>query len=73
MPKDATRVRASASRMEGFGETVQSQVPKSSFFRIFSFFFFLWRQLQHMEVPEPGVDLELQLPAYTTAMEIPDP
>ena len=59
--------------MEGFGETVQTQVPKASFFRIFNFFFFLWRQLQHMEVPGAGVDLELQLPAYTTAMEIPDP
>ena len=37
------------------------------------FFFFLWPHLQHMEVPGPGVESELQLPAYTTAMATPDP
>ena len=26
-----------------------------------------------MEVPRPGVELELQLPAYTTATATPDP
>ena len=26
-----------------------------------------------MEVPGPGVESELQLPAYTTAMATPDP
>ena len=31
------------------------------------FFCFLGPHLQHMEVPRPGVKLELQLPAYTTA------
>lgn len=31
------------------------------------FFPFLWPRLQHMEVPALGVELELQLPAYTTA------
>ena len=30
-------------------------------------FFFLGPYLQHMEVPGPGVESELQLPAYTTA------
>ena len=30
------------------------------------FFFFLGPQLQHMEVPRPGVTSELQLPAYAT-------
>ena len=29
--------------------------------------------LQHMEVPRPEVELELQLPAYTTAIATPDP
>ena len=36
------------------------------------FFFFLFPflglHLQHMEVPRPGVELELQLLAYTTAI-----
>ena len=31
------------------------------------FFFFLEPHKQHMEVPGTGVELELQLPAYTTA------
>ena len=30
-------------------------------------FFFLWPHLWHMEVPRLGAELELQLPAYTTA------
>ena len=29
---------------------------------------FLRPHLQHIKVPRPGVELELQLPAYTTAM-----
>ena len=45
-----------------------------SFFLFFflSFFFFLGPYLQHMEVPRLGVELELQLPAYTTATAMPD-
>ena len=37
--------------------------------------FFLWPQLQHMEIPRLGVQLEPQLQAYTTATAIatPDP
>ena len=35
-------------------------------------FFFLWPYLRHVEVPRPGVKLELQLQAYTTAMATPD-
>ena len=31
------------------------------------FLFFLGLQVQHMEVPRLGVELQLQLPAYTTA------
>ena len=40
-----------------------------------SFFFicFLWLHLQHMEVPRLGVNLELQLPAYTTTTAMPRP
>ena len=33
-----------------------------------SLFFFLELHLQHMEAPRLGFELELQLPAYTTAM-----
>ena len=40
---------------------------------IFFFFFFLGPQLWHMDVPRLGVLLELQLPAYTRATEMPDP
>ena len=36
-------------------------------------FFFLGPHLQHMEVPGLGVESELQLSAYTTAMATPDP
>ena len=36
---------------------------------IFFFFVFLGLHLQHVEVPRLGVQLELQLPAYTTATQ----
>ena len=36
------------------------------------FFCFLGPHPQHMEVPRPDVQLELQLPAYTTATATPD-
>ena len=35
--------------------------------------FFLGLPLGHMKAPSLGVELELQLPAYTTATAIPDP
>ena len=35
-------------------------------------FVFLGPHLWHMEVPRLGVELELQLPAYTTATATPD-
>ena len=35
--------------------------------------FFSGPHLGHMEVPRLGVQLELQLPAYTTATAMPDP
>ena len=37
------------------------------------YFRFLGSHLQHMEVPGPGVELDLQLPAYGTATVTPDP
>ena len=36
-------------------------------FALFYFFVFLGLNSQHMEVPRLGVQLDLQLPAYTTA------
>ena len=36
------------------------------------FFFFVWLHLQHMEVPRLGIELELQLLAYTTAAATQD-
>ena len=37
-----------------------------------NFFVFFGPHLQHMEVPRLGVESELQLPAYTTAIATPD-
>ena len=41
--------------------------------RVCFIFPFLQLHLQHMEVPGLGVEVELQLRAYTTAMATPDP
>ena len=43
-------------------------------FKRFFFFFFVFLGLhaQHMEVLRLGVQLEVQLPAYTTATAMPD-
>ena len=38
-----------------------------------TFFLFLGPHLWHMEVPRVGAELELHLPAYTTAIAKPDP
>ena len=51
--------------------------PRSSHHKeknvLFCFFlFFLGPQLQHMEFPRLGVELELQLLAYTTATAMQD-
>ena len=40
---------------------------------IFFFLAFLGSHLWHMEVPRLGVELELHLPAYTTATAVQDP
>ena len=42
-------------------------------FTFFFFFCFLGLHPWHMEVPKRGVELELQLPAYATAIATPDP
>ena len=39
---------------------------------LFSFLFLLQPHLQHMEVPRPGVEWELQLPACVIATAMPD-
>ena len=39
----------------------------------FYYFFFLGPHVPHMEVPELGVQLELQPPAYPTATAMKDP
>ena len=44
------------------------------YFYLFIYLFcFLGPHLQHMEIPRPGVKLELQLPAYAIATATPDP
>ena len=40
---------------------------------IYLFLVFLGLHPQHREVPRLGVESELELPAYTTAMATPDP
>ena len=42
------------------------------FIYIIIIFLALWAHLWHMEVPGLGIELELQLPAYTTATAILD-
>ena len=39
---------------------------------LFYFFVFLGPHPWHMEVPRPGVELELKPPVYTTATAMPD-
>ena len=54
-----------------FSLELSSYISFSVSFSLSSFahcFFFLGAYLQHMEVPSLGVKLELQLPAYATAM-----
>ena len=38
----------------------------------FFYHYFLGLHLWHMEVPRPGVELELQLPDYSIATAMPD-
>ena len=48
-------------------------LPFFFFLFFFLFFHFLGPHPHHMEIPRLGVDLELQLPAYTTVTATPDP
>ena len=52
---------------------IANLLAEESFFFFFSLLFFLGLHLQHMEIPRPGVESELQLLAYTTATAMPDP
>ena len=56
---DAVTVQVTAMHISLCFDGNQSQV---------FFFVFLGPHLQHMEVPSLGVESELQLPAYTTAI-----
>ena len=52
-----------------YGKMKESELTKLSFLFLFFWFFFfcfLGPYEWHMEVPRPGVKLELQLPTYTT-------
>ena len=62
------------SKATGFKHTVSKMNNKKEYFwSIFFFFFvFLGPYLWHMKVPRPVVELELQLPAYTTAIALWD-
>ena len=54
--------------------TGYQNIPSFLFFlSFFFFFFFLGPHLQYMEVPRLGVELELQLLAYTAATATPHP
>ena len=48
-----------------------SSVPSWGYFVLFCFVF-LGPHPQHMEVPRLGVELEVQLPVYTSATAMPD-
>ena len=51
---------------------VQNLISTLNLHAKIAFFFFLGPYPQHMEVPKLGVKSELQLPAYTTAIAMPD-
>ena len=58
------------SNLDFFKKNIASKYSSSFFF---FFDFSLGPYLQHMEVSRLGVELELQLPAYTTAAATKDP
>ena len=49
------------------------RAESNTFLFLFFLFCFLGLHPQHMVVPRLGVELERQLPAYTTATAMPDP
>ena len=48
-------------------------IEEGGFYVILFYSVFFGPNPQHIEVPRPGVESELQLPAYTTATAMPDP
>ena len=52
---------------------VQNSYLIDYYFLLFLFFCFSGPHVRHMEVPKLGVQLELQLPTYTTATAMQDP
>ena len=61
---------AEAPLVESLFPSLTAFVP---FYFIFYFCVSLGPHVQHMEVPKLGVELELQLPTYTTATAMWDP
>ena len=53
--------------------TLHPPYPHFILFTFILLFLFLGPLLRHMEVPRLGVELDLQLPAYTTATAMLDP
>ena len=59
--------------LEGFGFVQSYNQEVQIFFVLFCFvFILLGPHLQHLEVPRPGVESELQLLAYTTVTAMQD-
>ena len=54
-------------------EPLGTPIHRTLLLYFFFFFVFLGLHPQHMEIPGLGVELELQLPAYTRATATPDP
>ena len=54
-------------------DPISLHVEEQVFLFLFINFFILGPHLRHMEVPSLGVELELQLLAYTTATAMGDP
>ena len=74
---DDRTARKSFSLLEALGQPQRRHLtlcPKVSFYfkKLFIIFCFLGPHLWHMKVPRPGVESELQLPAYTTVTATQD-
>ena len=71
---DTSRVRNPLSHnRNSLNLFLNAHTEMQQFFLFVLGFLFLRPHLWHMEVPRLGVELELQLPAYTTAIAMPDP
>ena len=66
----ASVINSDKERFGIFRASMQGMRMNSFFFFFFLIFlFFLWLHLQPMDVPRLGVEMELQLKAYTTVSE----